>query len=94
MRKHPIRFGAGRLFAVAIRPWAAMARKRRIRRHEDELARLSDLALRDLGLDRCAVHRLACMAGTRRTGGAPPWTEPAQESWEGLRGDPTSQARG
>jgi uncharacterized protein YjiS (DUF1127 family) len=93
MRKHPIRCGPGHLIAIAIRPWAAMARKRRIRREEDELARLSDLALRDLGLDRCAIRRMACTAGTRRTGGEPPWAEPAPQRWEGLPGDPTAPTR-
>jgi hypothetical protein len=91
MRRHPIRNGVG-LNAVAARPWAH-GRERDARGQADALARLSDHALRDLGLERCALRHMAGMAGARWAGDEPHWPELPAEGPRGLPGDQTPQKR-
>ena len=92
MLRHPIRYGV-HLITVAVRASAAITRERGGRGEADALERLSDLSLRDLGLDRCAIRHMACMAGTRQAGGEPPRTELPAEGRRGLPGDRTPQKR-
>lgn len=80
MHKHAIRSCTDGLVAVVVRPLAAMIRERRILRDQDELERLSNPALQDLGLDRCAVrHGLA----PSPEGDAPCRIAPASPRWQG-----------
>ena len=48
--------------AFASRPIATMARKWRIRREDDALARLDESLLRDVGLDRCEIWYLGAQS--------------------------------
>ena len=92
MLRHSIRYGV-HLVAAAARPWVAIAGERGARVEADALTRLSDLALRDLGLDRCAVRHMACMPGTRQAGGEQPWPGLPVDEPRILPGDPTPQKR-
>ena len=91
MQKHAIRSCTDRLVAVVVRPLAAMVRERRTLRDRDELERLSNPALRDLGLDRCAVrHGLVPMSPA---GDEPCRTAPASQRWQGLADGPRLHAK-
>jgi uncharacterized protein YjiS (DUF1127 family) len=66
MRNFVTLHSASRVLAFAGRPIGAISQKWRSRRVDDALARLDDLMLRDVGLDRCEIRYVA------RPGGATP----------------------
>ncbi len=76
MRSFMLLFGGGRLVAFARRSIAAIARRQRLRREEDTLARLEDCVLRDVGLDRCQIRYVAPSRRAGATGDDPPSTMP------------------